>query len=79
MSRDIPFDEDAECDTCHKKGAFDFMGDYICPECLAKGETDVITDVIIEATEAAEATITEGIAGNQQNSTNINKIQQNVL
>jgi len=40
MSRDIPFDPEEICDLCGEKGAFDFMGDLICPECLAKGETD---------------------------------------
>jgi uncharacterized membrane protein len=33
MSRDVPFDEDAICDICGDKGAFDFMGDLICPKC----------------------------------------------
>lgn len=36
MSRDVPFDEEETCDICGKKGAYDFMGDYICPECLRK-------------------------------------------
>ena len=36
MSRDIPFDENEICDCCGKKGAFDFMGDLICEECLEK-------------------------------------------
>ena len=40
MSRDIPFDPEEICDLCGGKGALDFMGDLICPECLAKGETD---------------------------------------
>lgn len=34
MERAIRFDQDALCELCGKKGAFDFMGDYICPECL---------------------------------------------
>lgn len=33
MSRDIPFDKNAKCDWCGAKGAFDFMGDFICPNC----------------------------------------------
>jgi hypothetical protein len=36
MSREIPFDENAICDVCGKKGAFDFMGDYLCAECSSK-------------------------------------------
>jgi hypothetical protein len=35
MSRDIPFFENEICDYCGKSGAFDFMGDYCCAECLA--------------------------------------------
>ena len=31
--RGVPFDEDAICDVCGKNGAFDFMGDYLCPDC----------------------------------------------
>jgi len=33
--RIIPFEEDAICDFCGNKGAFDFFGDYACPECAA--------------------------------------------
>jgi hypothetical protein len=33
MSRDVPYEDDAICDICGKKGAFDFMGDYICENC----------------------------------------------
>jgi hypothetical protein len=36
MDKTIPFDEHAVCDTCGQIGAFDFMGDYICQECLEK-------------------------------------------
>lgn len=36
MNRDIPFDEKATCDGCGKLGAFDFMGDYYCEECIKK-------------------------------------------
>lgn len=35
MSREIPFDENAECDWCGAIGAFDFMGDFLCPNCAA--------------------------------------------
>ena len=33
MSRDVPYFEDDICDVCGKVGAFDFMGDFLCPEC----------------------------------------------
>lgn len=33
MNRTVPFDVDAKCDVCGKEGAYDFMGDYLCPEC----------------------------------------------
>lgn len=35
MRRDVPYDPDEKCDKCGKRGAFDFMGDYICPDCYA--------------------------------------------
>lgn len=34
MSRDVPYDPDEICDECGSKGAYDFMGDNICPECF---------------------------------------------
>lgn len=34
MSRDAPFDPDLKCDNCGGSGAFDFMGDYFCSDCL---------------------------------------------
>jgi len=33
--RNVPFEFDAVCDWCGCYGAFDFMGDYYCPKCLA--------------------------------------------
>lgn len=36
MDRTIPFDIDATCDECGKKGAYDFMGDYLCDRCASK-------------------------------------------
>jgi hypothetical protein len=35
-SREVPFDKNAICDQCGVKGAYDFMGDFICEECLEK-------------------------------------------
>jgi len=40
MSRDVPFDKDAICDGCGAKGAFDFMGDYLCVDCMPQFEDD---------------------------------------
>ena len=36
MDRDVPYDPQEICDNCGAKGAFDFMGDLICPDCLKK-------------------------------------------
>jgi hypothetical protein len=30
----VPFDPDMPCDACGQLGAFDFMGDGLCPNCL---------------------------------------------
>ncbi len=35
MIKEIPFNKKAHCDLCHKQGAYDFTGDYICEDCLA--------------------------------------------
>ena len=36
MGREVPFDEKAKCDECGRVGAYDFMGDLLCPECAEK-------------------------------------------
>jgi uncharacterized Zn ribbon protein len=36
MGREVPFDETAHCEECGAHGAYDFMGDYLCPECADK-------------------------------------------
>lgn len=36
IDREIPFDERAICDDCGAAGAFDFMGDCLCPECAKR-------------------------------------------
>jgi len=36
MSRDVPFDEKAKCDSCGEVGAYDFLGDVLCPTCAAR-------------------------------------------
>jgi len=40
----IPFDPDMRCDICNRLGAYDFMGDYICQECLINIEPYVEDD-----------------------------------
>ena len=34
--RDVPFDEREICDECGAIGAYDFMGDLLCPLCAHK-------------------------------------------
>lgn len=36
MGRDVPFDKEEKCDLCGALGAFDFMGDLICGDCIQK-------------------------------------------
>ena len=36
MSHEIPFDPKAVCGVCGTKGAYDFMGDLLCPKCAKK-------------------------------------------
>ena len=38
MSREVEWDENTACDFCGKSGAFFFMGDIICADCLLKSE-----------------------------------------
>jgi len=42
--RDVPFDEFAVCDSCKKVGAFDFMGDFYCAECLKIDDDEPLRD-----------------------------------
>ena len=35
-SREVHFYTDEICDICGKVGAYDFMGDCLCPECVEK-------------------------------------------
>ena len=32
--RDVPFEPNERCDNCGRLGAFYFMGDLLCSECL---------------------------------------------
>ena len=36
MSRIVPYNSDLICDDCGHKGAYDFMGDYLCQKCADK-------------------------------------------
>ena len=38
--RTVPFDESANCDGCGRKGAFDFMGDLYCQDCMNGGKSE---------------------------------------
>ena len=40
--RTVPYDAKSTCDACGKVGAYDFMGDLLCPECAkeATGELE---------------------------------------
>jgi len=48
MSKDVKFCEDQKCDSCETIGAFDFMGDFICANCIDGDSCDrYILDVSI--------------------------------
>jgi uncharacterized protein CbrC (UPF0167 family) len=34
--RTVPFDQAEVCDICGRQGAYDFMGDLYCAECIAR-------------------------------------------
>ena len=40
MDRYIEFDPEAICEICGEQGAYNIMGDLVCPVCLFKNETD---------------------------------------
>jgi hypothetical protein len=40
MSREVDFCIDKQCDICGEVGAWDFYGDYICPDCWEKFKED---------------------------------------
>ena len=47
-SRTVPYDPEAICDECGKKGALDFMGDIFCCECIGKFEKELDDDDLVE-------------------------------
>lgn len=36
MGKTVPFNDKEKCDDCGALGAFDFMGDFLCPKCTKK-------------------------------------------
>lgn len=40
MSKEVPYDLEAICDTCGHKGAFDLYGDYMCHDCLSSEDDE---------------------------------------
>ena len=38
--RDVPYEPNERCDNCGRLGAFDFMGDLLCPKCI-QNEDDI--------------------------------------
>ena len=49
-SREAPYDKHIECDSCGKEGAYEFMGDYLCDDCVGYTEPDnVIQKVGLDA------------------------------
>ena len=42
MDRSVPYDPDVKCDQCGEKGAFDFMGDYYCDDCLTTDDEGTV-------------------------------------
>lgn len=49
MSRDVPWSEKNTCDGCGAMGAYDFMGDCFCDDCIARMDEEPID--VIDVTE----------------------------
>ena len=47
-SREFEFDNNAICDICGKKEAYDIYGDFICNECIVKIEKKEEDDINIK-------------------------------
>ncbi len=47
MGREVPFNPNSTCDGCGVKGAYDFMGDYFCQECLDQDASDFEKEALI--------------------------------
>ena len=50
MDRTVPFNEDERCDNCHNFGVWDFMGDYLCQECIDKANKRISKQIKSEKT-----------------------------
>jgi len=59
MTREVPFDAEATCDRCGVKGAFDFMGDCICLECVKKVIPVTVSWTSGDTVEASEITLSK--------------------
>ena len=57
MGRDVPFDNDCICDICGKLGAYDFMGDCLCPDCAREFIPYEPTKIIAELESGDKALI----------------------
>jgi hypothetical protein len=60
MSRSVPFDPEAICDSCGKKGATDFMGDELCNKC-AFPKTQIVPATDVEKNDTIIALIQSNI------------------
>jgi len=42
MDREIPYEENSVCDGCGHIGAYDFVGDYYCDDCITCGVDGIV-------------------------------------
>jgi uncharacterized Zn finger protein (UPF0148 family) len=52
--RDVPYEPEELCEICGRKGAFDFMGDLICPRCMSQEEVEELDELEDENEEGIE-------------------------
>ena len=45
MSKEVKYNNKQVCDNCKKEGAFDFMGDYFCSDCLLVDEDGTVVGI----------------------------------
>ena len=46
--RTVPYNENATCDYCCKLGAWDFLGDFICQECIERIKDEWVVEELGE-------------------------------
>jgi hypothetical protein len=62
MSRNIPFAYNEYCDICNIRGAYDFMGDYLCEKCYRADLDDAIyEDDFLDETYESQKNIDENL------------------